>query len=129
MELIIRAAGGTSSTLEAGGQHIIFDLPNDEGGGDGLNGGEALMMAVGGCCANDLRRLLRRQSLPSTGFTIKVTSDWGGKPVRCQGLACSIKIEGIEPNQALTLIEELGQTSAIPLSIRDGIPVVVQSAQ
>lgn len=124
----VRITGGSGpSRGEAPGGSLRFDVSEDEGGGDGLNGGEALLLAVGGCYANDLHRLLKKHAIEVEGFTIIVRGEWGGDPVVCRRITCSLDLETDAPDDAVNgMRRELDANAAIPATLRAGVPVVLE---
>lgn len=125
MEVRITGGAGPSRGDAAGGR-VKFDISEDEGGGHGLNGGEALLLAVGGCYANDLNRLLKEHAIGVEGFTITVRGEWGGDPVVCRRIDCTLDLEADAPADVLDdLRRELDANAAIPETLRAGVPVVL----
>ena len=106
---------------------LTVDRPEQAGGmGLGFNGGELLLLAIGGCYCNDLFREAAKR-----GMVIKsVQVDWGGEPVRAQHVTYSTRIEA-EASEAdiLALIEQTDRVAEIPNSLRLGTPVMLAEAQ
>lgn len=126
----VRVTGKPSAASKgrAGGGDITFDLPVAEGGrGAGFNGGEALLLAVAGCYANDLHRRAKEAGIPLRGFCIDAQGDWGGDPVVCKRIRCLVDIDAQCDDAARDALREaLDGQAAIPLTLRRGVPVDVE---
>ena len=117
-----RAARGIS-----GVHSVIADRPEGKAGGMGLglNGGELLAFALGGCLCNDLQVLAEQAKETITDLHIAVTLDFDGTPSRTVGarIAIDCKLEsGTDPSE---LIERAKALTNIANSLRAGIPVEI----
>ena len=93
--------------------------------GLGFNGGELLLLAIGGCYCNDLFREAARRGLVIKSVQVVVEADWGGEPVRAQRVTLAPRVEaGI-----LDLITSTDRMAEIPNSLRLGTPVRLRDPQ
>ena len=114
-----------------GHRTLTIDRPEQAGGmGLGFNGGELLLLAIGGCYCNDLFREAAKLGIVITSVQVDMQADWGGEPVRAQNVTWSTRIEA-EASEAdiLTLIEQTDRVAEIPNSLRLGTPVMLVDAQ
>ncbi len=121
-----RMLGGTRAALGVAGVHsVIADRPEGKAGGMGLglNGGELLAFALGGCLCNDLQVLADETDEAIADLRIAVTLDFDGTPSRTVGaqIAIDCRLEsGADPAE---LIERAKALTNIANSLRVGIPV------
>lgn len=115
----------------AGHRTLTVDRPEQAGGmGLGFNGGELLLLAIGGCYCNDLFREAAKLGIVITSVQVDVQADWGGDPVRAQHVTYSTRIEAEASEAAiLALIEQTDRVAEIPNSLRLGTPVMLTEAQ
>ena len=110
---------------------LTVDRPEQAGGmGLGFNGGELLLLAIGGCYCNDIFREAAKRGMVIKSVQVDVQADWGGDPIRAQDVTFSTRIEA-EASEAdiLALIEHTDQVAEIPNSLRLGTPVTLTQAQ
>ena len=83
--------------------------------GLGFNGGELLLLAIGGCYCNDLFREAAKRGITIKSVHVDVEADWGGEPVRAQNVTLAPRVEA-EASEAeiLTLIEDTDRLAEIP---------------
>jgi putative redox protein len=115
----------------AGHRTLTVDRPEQAGGmGLGFNGGELLLLAIGGCYCNDIFREAAKRGMVIKSVQVDVQADWGGEPVRAQNVTYSTRIEA-EASEAdiLALIEQTDRVAEIPNSLRWGTPVMLAEAQ
>jgi organic hydroperoxide reductase OsmC/OhrA len=121
-----RLMPGTAASLGRSGVHtVIADRPEGKAGGLGLglNGGELLAFALGGCLSNDLQVLAHEAGESIADLRIAVTLDFGGVPSRTTGARIDIdcRLEsGADPGD---LIERAKALTNIANSLRTGLPV------
>lgn len=127
MSVTLEGGPGSPSRGKASGGSLTFDLPAAEGGsGTDFNGGEALLLAVAGCYANDLHRRAREAGIRLDRFAITTEGDWGGDPVVCTAIRCTLDMEADAAPEALDALRaDLDAKAAIPLTLRAGIPVSI----
>src|SRR5262249_34857201 len=124
----VRTVEGMSTAVGwAGERTLTIDRPQAAGGhGLGFNGGELLLLAIGGCVSNDLYREAAKRSIRITAVNVAVTCDWGGEPVRAQNVSYSVTVEA-DASRAdiLALIEHTDAIAEIPSSLRHGADVTL----
>ena len=114
-----------------GHRTLTVDRPEQAGGmGLGFNGGELLLLAIGGCYCNDIFREAAKRGIVIKSVQVDVQADWGGEPVRAQHVTYSTRIEA-EASEAdiRALIEQTDRVAEIPNSLRLGTPVILAEAQ
>ncbi len=96
----------------------------------GFNGGELLLLAIGGCYCNDIFREAAKRSMVIKSVQVDVEADWGGEPVRAQNVTLATRIEAeASEKEILELIEYTDRIAEIPNSLRLGTPVTLTGAQ
>ena len=110
---------------------MTIDRAKDSGGlGLGFNGGELLLLAIGGCYSNDIFREAAKRGLPIDHVQVEVGADWGGDPVRAQNVGFSVVVEGDATEQEiLELIRHTDRVAEIPNSLRLGAEVNLTGAK
>ena len=114
-----------------GHRTLTVDRSEQAGGmGLGFNGGELLLLAIGGCYCNDTFREAAKLGMVIKSVQVDVQADWGGDPVRAQNVTYSTRIEAeASIPDILALIEQTDQVAEIPNSLRLGTPVMLTEAQ
>jgi len=115
----------------AGNRTLTVDRPEQAGGmGLGFNGGELLLLAIGGCYCNDIFREAAKLGIVIKSVQVDVQADWGGEPVRAQNVTYSTRIEA-EASEAdiLALIDQTDRVAEIPNSLRFGTAVMLTEVQ
>ena len=114
-----------------GHRTLTIDRPEEAGGmGLGFNGGELLLLAIGGCYCNDIFREAAKRSMVIKSVQVDVEADWGGEPVRAQNVTFATRIEAeASEEEILDLIEYTDRIAEIPNSLRLGTPVTLTGAQ
>jgi putative redox protein len=114
-----------------GHRTLTIDRPEQAGGmGLGFNGGELLLLAIGGCYCNDLFREATKLGVMIKSVQVEVQADWGGDPVRAQNVTYSTRVEAEASEAAiLALIEQTDRVAEIPNSLRLGTPVKLAEVQ
>jgi putative redox protein len=122
----IRTVKGSSLAVGSSGPRTVtIDRAKKSGGlGLGFNGGELLLLAIGGCYSNDVFREAGKRGLAVNSVKVTVNADWGGEPVRAQNVSFSVVVEGdaSEP-QIRDLIQHTDRVAEIPNSLRLGTEV------
>jgi putative redox protein len=122
----IRTITGSSLAVgSAGPRTLTIDRAKESGGlGLGFNGGELLLLAIGGCYSNDIFREAAKRGLAVTNVQVTVNADWAGDPVRAQNVSFSVVVEadGTE-EEILDLIRHTDRVAEIPNSLRLGTEV------
>jgi putative redox protein len=114
-----------------GHRTLTIDRPEQAGGmGLGFNGGELLLLSIGGCYSNDIFREAAKRGMVIKSVQVDVEADWGGVPVRAQNVALATQIEAeASEEEILDLIEYTDRIAEIPNSLRLGTPVTLTGAQ
>ena len=87
--------------------------------GLGYNGGELLLLAIGGCYSNDIYREADKRGMKVNSVQVVVTADWGGEPIRAQNVSYSVKVEAdAAESEILELIRHTDMVAEIPNSLR-----------
>jgi uncharacterized OsmC-like protein len=128
----IRTLHGTTAAVGwSNGRSVAIDRSEAAGGlGIGFNGGELLLLAVGGCYCNDLFREAAKMNIDVKSASIHVEADWGGDPVRAMNLSFSVRVESTAPQkQVEELIRHTDRAAEIPNSLRLGAEVKLRSVE
>ena len=128
----IRSLAGTSLAVgSSGARTLTIDRSVDAGGlGRGFNGGELLLLAIGGCYSNDVFREAAKRGLSVTHVHLEVQADWGGKPVRARDVSFSVTVEAAATEEEiLDLIRHTDRVAEIPNSLRLGTEVKLAKAK
>ena len=123
-----RLMPGTAAAVGRSGVHsVIADRPEGKAGGMGLglNGGELLAFALGGCLCNDLQVLAEQAGEQIADLTIGVTLDFAGAPSRTVAAQIAIDCRLDSGNDPAELIERAKALTNIANSLRAGIPVEI----
>ena len=122
----IRTVAGSSLAVGSSGPRTVtIDRAKEAGGlGLGFNGGELLLLAIGGCYSNDIYREAAKRGLRVQNVEVKVTADWAGEPVRAQNVCFSVSVEAeATAQEILELIHHTDSVAEIPNSLRLGTAV------
>ncbi len=114
-----------------GHRTLTIDRPEQAGGmGLGFNGGELLLLSIGGCYSNDIFREAAKRGMVIKNVQVDVEAGWGGEPVRAQNVTLATRIEAeASEEEILELIEYTDRIAEIPNSLRLGTPVTLTAAQ
>lgn len=127
----IRTLSGTSLAVGASGPRTVtIDRTKEAGGlGLGFNGGELLLLAIGGCYSNDIFREAAKRGINVRSVQVTVSADWGGDAGRAQNVTYSVRVEADAPQEAIQeLIWHTDQVAEIPNSLRHGTEVKLVNA-
>ena len=122
----IRSLADTSLAVgSSGSRTVTIDRSKEAGGlGLGFNGGELLLLAIGGCYSNDIFREGAKRGIHPRSVQVTVSADWGGDPVRAQNVGFSVTVEADDAEQEiLDLIRHTDSVAEIPNSLRMGTEV------
>jgi putative redox protein len=122
---IRNVAGRSLAVGSSGPRTLTIDRAKEAGGlGLGFNGGELLLLAIGGCFSNDIYREATKRGLKVQNVEINVTADWAGDPETAQNVRLSVAVEGEASSQEiLDLIHYTDSIAEIPNSLRLGTEV------
>jgi putative redox protein len=122
----IRTIAGSSLAVGSSGPRTVtIDRSKESGGlGLGFNGGELLLLAIGGCYSNDVFREAAKRGLNVRNVQVTVNADWAGDPVRAQNVSFSVMVEA-DATQAeiVELVRHTDRVAEIPNSLRLGTEV------
>ena len=109
----------------SGPRSVTIDRPKEAGGlGLGFNGGELLLLAIGGCYSNDIFREAAKRKISVKHVHVTVRSDWAGDPVRAQNVAFDVSVEAdAAEDEIIELIRHTDRVAEIPNSLRFGTEV------
>ncbi|MGE5323182.1 MAG: OsmC family protein [Actinomycetota bacterium] len=129
-KVTLRNLSGASTALGwSGSRSLCIDRSESAGGlGVGFNGGELLLLAVGGCYFNDLFREAAKMGIEVDKVSIEVEADWAGEPLRATNLSFSVKVESPASRSRIEeLILHTDRVAEIPNSLRYGTEVKLRS--
>lgn len=109
----------------SGVRTVTIDRAKESGGlGLGFNGGELLLLAIGGCYSNDVFREAQKRGVSVKSLQVTVRADWGGDPVRAQNVSFAVAVEadGTEA-EILDLMKHTDRVAEVPNSLRWGAEV------
>jgi putative redox protein len=124
-------SGGSLAVGSSGPRTVTIDRSTEAGGlGLGFNGGELLLLAIGGCYSNDIYREAAKRGIAVNSVRVKVDADWSGDPVRAQNVSFSVIVEA-DASEAtiLDLIRHTDEVAEIPNSLRLGTEVRLTDAK
>lgn len=131
MSVKLRGIPDTEASIGwAGGHSVIVDRPAGKAGGQGLglNGGELLALAIGGCFWNDLYYIAHEMGLALSSVTVDVTVCFNGKPLRATSAAIEVAVESMDADADLdALVQRAEALSTVSNSVSRGFPVHVSS--
>jgi uncharacterized OsmC-like protein len=109
----------------SGPRTVTIDRAKESGGfGLGFNGGELLLLAIGGCYSNDVFREAAKRGIAVRNVYVKVSADWAGDPVRAQNVAFAVSVEAdAAESDIVDLIKHTDRVAEIPNSLRFGSDV------
>jgi len=122
----IRTVSGSSLAVGSSGPRTItIDRAKEAGGlGLGFNGGELLLLAIGGCYSNDVFREAAKRGIAVKNVQVTVRADWAGDPVRAQDVTFDVVVEADAAEaDILELIRHTDRVAEIPNSLRLGTDV------
>jgi putative redox protein len=122
--------GGSLAVGSSGSRTVTIDRSKEAGGlGLGINGGELLLLAIGGCYSNDIYREAAKRGVKVNAVRVTVDADWGGDPVRAQNVSFSVIVEADAGEaEILELIRHTDSVAEIPNSLRLGANVSLAKA-
>lgn len=115
----------------SGPRTVTVDRSKEAGGlGLGFNGGELLLLAIGGCFSNDIYREAAKRGMNIRSVQVDVAADWGGEPVRAQNVCYTVKVEADATEaEILELIRHTDRVAEIPNSLRFATQVRLTDAK
>ena len=128
----LRTIQGASAAVGWSGPHtVMIDRSENAGGmGIGFNGGEMLLLAIGGCYVNDIYREATKRNIDVKDVRVVVEGDWGGEPVRAQNVSFSVRVEASATEEEISeLIKHTDEVAEVPNSLRLGTQVSMRKAE
>jgi len=115
----------------SGSRTVTIDRSTEAGGlGLGFNGGELLLLAIGGCFSNDLYREAPKFGVQISSVHIEVSCEWGGEPLRAQSVTLCTHVKSDAPATTIReLIAHASSVAEIPNSLRLGTEVRIVDKQ
>lgn len=96
----------------------------------GFNGGELLLLAIGGCYSNDVFREADKMGIRIRSVRVEVSAEWCGAPVRAQNVNMKVRIEAdASESRIQELIEHTDSVAEIPNSLRHGTEIRLVDAR
>jgi organic hydroperoxide reductase OsmC/OhrA len=90
----------------------------------GFNGGELLLLAIGGCYSNDIFREAGKRGISVRKVQVTVRADWSGEPVRAQSVSFDVAVEADATREDIfDLSQHTDRVAEIPNSLRLGTEV------
>lgn len=127
VEATFRTIPGTQAAEgRTGGHAVVVDRPAGVAGGAGagMNGGQLLALAIGGCLANDVRYVaaVRSDTIDDVQVDVSLEID--------EGIVTSadVVIRLVAPDgvDTATLVDEAVEVSTVLAAVRNGFPVTVR---
>jgi putative redox protein len=126
----IRTVSGSSLAVGSSGPRAVtIDRPKEAGGlGLGFNGGELMLLAIGGCYSNDVFREAAKRGISVKNVCVKVSADWAGDPVRAQNISFTVEVEADASEADISeSIRHTDRVAEIPNSLRLGTELKLAS--
>ncbi|TXL62038.1 OsmC family protein [Aeromicrobium terrae] len=121
-----RTIEGTQAARGRTGDHeIVVDRPDGVAGGAGLglNGGQLLALALGGCLANDLR--YAAEAAGASLGDVRVDVDLDVEDGRVTGATVSLGATGADLSDVSSVVARAVEISTVLDAVRQGFPVEV----
>lgn len=131
MTVELRNVEGTEAAMGwAGGHTIVVDRPEGKAGGKGLgfNGGQLLALAIGGCFCNDLRYAAAEMETKLGKIAVTVVLDLEGSPLLATSAVMRVSCETVDGSDPQKVIDHARQISTVANSLRNGVPVEIETA-
>ena len=127
IEASFRTIPGTQAAEGRTGEHaVVVDRPAGVAGGAGagMNGGELLALAIGGCLANDLRFVaaVRNDTIDDVQVDVSLEIDEDGVVTSADVAIRLVVPHGVDTS---VLVDEAVEISTVLNAVRNGFPVTV----
>lgn len=123
----LRNIPGTQAAAGWAGSHtVVVDRPAGKAGGMGLglNGGELLAFAIGGCFCNDLRYVSHEMAVDLAAIDVDVALQMEGTPLIATSATMHVRIMAADPGANIAaLIERAKAISTVSNSLKRGFAV------
>lgn len=120
------AIAGTAAGLGHAGQHsLIADRPEGVAGGRGLglNGGEIMAAALGGCFWNDLHHVAHAEGAPVRVENVEAEIELAGNPPRIARAFLRATLSGADEATLVRVFDAACEDSTIANSVTAAFPV------
>lgn len=122
------AIAGTAAGLgrAGGGKTVIADRPEGAAGGMGLglDGGELLSAALGGCFWNDLHYVAAASGVPVQVQAVEAEIELAGNPPRVVRAHVRARLAGNEDRMLQAVFDEATRASTVAGSLTGAFPIV-----
>ena len=127
IEASFRTIPGTQAVEGRTGEHaVVVDRPAGVAGGAGagMNGGQLLALAIGGCLANDVRYVaaVRHDTIDDVQVDVSLEID-NGLVTAADVVIRLVAPEGVD---TAALVDQAVAASTVLAAVRDGFPVTVR---
>ena len=127
LEASFRTIPGTQAVEgRTGGHAVVVDRPAGVAGGAGagMNGGQLLALAIGGCLANDVRFIaaVRNDTIDDVQVNVSLEIDEDGVVTSADVVIRLVVPDGVDTS---TLVSEAVEISTVLNAVRNGFPVTV----
>lgn len=127
LEARFRTIPGTQAAEGRTGDHaVVVDRPPGVAGGAGagMNGGQLLALAIGGCLANDVRFIaaVRNDQIDDVQVDVALEIDDGGVVTSADVVIRLLVPDGVDTS---ALVGEAVEISTVLNAVRNGFPVTV----
>jgi len=127
IEASFRTIPGTQAAEGRTGEHaVVVDRPAGiaGGAGAGMNGGQLLALAIGGCLANDVRYVaaVRHDTIDDVQVDVSLEID-NGLVTAADVVIRLVAPEGVD---TAALVDQAVAASTVLAAVRDGFPVTVR---
>lgn len=132
MTVHVRSAHeGTFSVGWTGHHSLVIDRsPADGGQGMGFSGGQLLLLAIGGCYANDIFREADKREIEILGIRVVVECDWEGDPPCAQRVRFSTRVEAnADEEEIMDLIQHVDEIAEVHNTLRHGVDIELAEAE
>ena len=127
MSVQLRSIPDTQAAIgSADGHTIVVDRPDGKAGGMGLglNGGQLLGLAIGGCFCNDLHYVAHDMGIHLASIAVDVTVAFEGNPLIAKSATLHVAVNAADKGADVSgVIRRAQEVSAVSNSIKRGIPV------
>src|SRR5437762_322148 len=110
----------------SGGHTIVVDRPEGKAGGMslGLNGGQLLGVAIGGCLCNDLRCVAAEMGVSIATIVVDVVVTFEGNPLLATAASVEVAVTSDDPGADIAgVVAKARDVSTVSNSIQRGLPV------
>ena len=127
MTVQLRSLPDTEAAVGWAGAHtVVVDRPEGKAGGKGLglNGGQLLGLAIGGCFCNDLHYVAHEMGIRLTSVEVDVTVSFEGSPLLATEAVLRARVSAADKGADIEgLIRRAQEVSTVSNSLKRGIPV------